>query len=261
MFTVQTKPSALKLLMIGAIALALPGCNTMTRMSEVGNGPGLSKIEDPHAAPGYTPVSMPMPKPQPTERNPNSLWRGGSRAFFKDQRANQVGDLLTILIQIADKAKLNNTSTRSRANDEHLGLPNLLGIESAGANLGESALNNVFTGATAADLFKMSSTTNNSGTGAINRDETVNLTLAAIVIQVLPNGNLVVQGKQEVRVNNELRDLNITGVVRPEDIKSDNTINYQRIAEARISYGGRGMVSDVQQPRWGQQIFDIISPF
>lgn len=232
------------------LVAGLSACNTMSRLSEVGSGPQLSKIEDPQAKAGYTPVSLPMPAPTPAERNPNSLWRTGSKAFFKDQRAAKVGDLITVEITINDQAKLSNETQRSRNNSDTADLNNFLGFEKAG-----------LLGAKLDPSIDLGSTTKNDGKGAITRSESVALKLAAIITQTLPNGNLVLQGKQEVRVNEELRDLVITGVIRPEDVTSTNTISYEKIAEARISYGGRGQVSDVQQPRYGQQIFDILMPF
>lgn len=232
------------------LVAGLSACNTMSRLSEVGSGPDLSKIEDPQAKQGYQPVSLPMPTPTPAERNPNSLWRAGSKAFFKDQRASKVGDLITVEIEIKDQAKLQNQTTRARDNSDKADLNNFLGFEKAG-----------LLGSKLDPSIDFGSTTSNSGKGAITRSESVDLKLAAIITQVLPNGNLVLQGKQEVRVNQELRDLVITGVIRPEDVTSTNTVSYEKIAEARISYGGRGQMSDVQQPRYGQQIFDILMPF
>lgn len=246
---------AARTVLAGALVLALPACNAVQRLSEVGGAPSLSHIQDPHAQPGYQPVSLPMPSPMPPERNPNSLWRGGARAFFKDQRAAKVGDLLTVLIQIDDKASLKNETTRTRDNKEKLGMPNLLGLEAGGlpAILPETL--------DIGNLINANAATNNKGTGAIDRREAIQLKVAALITQALPNGNMVVQGRQEIRVNFEVRELQITGVIRPEDITALNTITYDKIAEARISYGGRGHLSDVQQPRYGQQIFDIISPF
>ncbi|HYF86349.1 flagellar basal body L-ring protein FlgH [Azospirillum sp.] len=245
---------AARLTLAAAFAASLSACNSMTRLSEVGSGPQLSQIRDPYAQPGYQPVSLPMPTPMPAERNPNSLWRSGSKAFFKDQRAKQVGDILTVLITINDQAQMNNQSTKSRDNEEAMGLPNLLGLQSQFKNALPSAVD-------PSKLIDATSTSSSQGKGAITRKEQIELKVAALITQTLPNGNLVIQGRQEVRVNYELRDLNITGVIRPEDITAQNTISYEKIAEARIAYGGRGQLSDVQQPRYGQQIFDIISPF
>ncbi len=107
----------------------------------------------------------------------------------------------------------------------------------------------------------MGSDNSNVGTGSIQRDETINMTLAALVAQVLPNGNLVIDGHQQVRVNNELRDMRLSGIVRREDITQDNTVNLSQIAEARVTYGGKGAMTDVQQPRYGSQLFDILMPW
>lgn len=239
-----------RLVLLGCAVMSATACNTFQRLSEVGTPPPLTPISDPKAAPGYAPVNLPMPTPTVLERNPNSLWRSGARGFFKDQRAKQVGDILTVQISIDDRAQLENQSTRARDNSENLGVPNLFGLETAlPSSLSPSSLVN------------LSATTANRGTGAISRQETIELKVAAVVNQVLPNGNLVIQGRQEVRVNFEVRDLLLSGVIRPEDISSENTVSYEKIAEARISYGGRGHISDVQQPRYGQQVIDILSPF
>ena len=236
------------------LALALTGCNTVDRLQNIGKAPDLSPIQAAQVTPAVQPVSLPMPAPKATTRQPNSLWQSGSRAFFKDQRADKVGDILTVLIQIDDQARLNNSSTRSRNNQENAQLPGFLGLESNLARILPDEVN-------PSRLAEFGSTTSNVGTGKIQRDEKIELKVAALVSQVLPNGNMVIQGRQEVRVNFEVRELLIAGVIRPEDIASDNTISYEKIAEARISYGGRGQMTDVQQPRYGQQLFDIVFPF
>lgn len=241
----------LALLLAGTM---LAGCNAGTRLSEIGRGPQLTEIENPTQSPNWRPVSMPMPAPREPIANANSLWRPGARAFFRDQRAAQVGDILTVLVSIRDEAQLANSSTRSRDNSESLGLPAMLGLE--------SSINRILPNSvSASNLVSGNSTSGSTGAGQIQRTETVTLRVAATVTQVLPNGNLVLGGRQEVRVNNELRDLGITGVIRPQDIQSDNTVRHDRLAEARIAYIGRGMISDVQQPRYGQQLLDIILPF
>jgi flagellar L-ring protein precursor FlgH len=232
-------------------ALALGACSTVDRLEQIGATPAMTPVRDPTLSPDYVPVSMPMPEAQQVAYQPNSLWRAGSRTFFKDQRAQRIGDILTVNIKIDDNAKVANTSSRGRTNSEESGLPNILGLETS------------YLPATAdpSKLLSMSSDSASKGTGSVDRNEQINLTIAAVVTQVMPNGNLVIQGRQEVRVNYEVRELLIGGIVRPEDIANDNTINHTQIAEARISYGGRGQITDVQQPRYGQQLIDIVWPF
>lgn len=243
-----------KVLLAGVALIALSGCSAVTRLSELGTGPQMSPVQNPTSRADWRPVSMPMPTAQEAERMPNSLWRPGSRAFFRDQRAAQVGDVITILVNITDTAELDNQTARSRNNGEGLGLPALLGLEASVGRL-------LPAGTSASSLVSGSSNSNSTGTGSITRSETVTLRVAGTVTQVLPNGNLVVGARQEVRVNNELRELALGGVIRPQDIGSDNTVRHDRMAEARIAYGGRGTISDVQQPRYGQQLLDIILPF
>ncbi|MEA1938792.1 MAG: flagellar basal body L-ring protein FlgH [Pseudomonadota bacterium] len=232
----------------------LCGCSAVDRLASIGQAPKLTAIENPVEAPDYRTVSLPMPEIQSEIGNPNSLWSAGRRSFFKDQRATEVGDLITVLIEIDDDASMSNESTRSRANSEEAGLDNLLGIEGQLSKVFPEAVDN-------ASLVGMDSAMSNKGKGAITRGEKINLKVAAIVTQILPNGNMVVHGRQEVRVNYEVRELQIAGIIRAEDISTSNTIGYEKIAEARISYGGRGHISDVQQPRYGQQVFDIVFPF
>ncbi len=237
-----------------AIAAAVPGCNTLTRMSEVGSGPELTKITNPVARKDYRPVSLPMPAPQVAEDNPNSLWRAGARAFFKDTRAKAVGDILTVKLNLKDKATLDNKSERERDDKEDTDVTSLLGLEAEYGKRLPRAIN-------PASVFSFGSKSETKGDGSIQRSEDIELTFAAVITQILPNGALVIFGRQEVRVNYELRELMVTGVVRPEDIESDNSVSHEKIAEMRVAYGGRGTMSDLQQPRWGTQVWDIIFPF
>ncbi|MBV9748079.1 MAG: flagellar basal body L-ring protein FlgH [Acetobacteraceae bacterium] len=234
--------------------LALPGCGALTRLSEVGRPPEMTPSGDPTADAKYRPITMPMPRPQPAPAEANSLWRQGSRAFFKDQRASQVGDIVTILVNITDAADLQNASNASRTGNESMGLPNMFGFEAALPRILSRAVN-------PNSLVSANSTGASAATGEIKRLENVTLRLAGVVTQVLPNGNLVIAARQEVRVNSELRQLQVSGVIRPQDIASDNTVQHDRLAEARISYGGRGQLTDVQTPRYGQQLLDILLPF
>lgn len=249
---------AARLALSGAALLVatglLGGCNSLSRLADVGATPPMAEIQNPTHDPNYKPVSMPMPEPRVARRMPNSLWRPGSRAFFKDLRANEVGDIVTVVISIDDEAELNNTTTRSRNNSENVGIDNLLGYEqSLGTILPEAVVPD--------SLIGTESNTVNEGSGSIDRDEQISLQIAAVVTQVLPNGNLVIHGRQETRVNYEIRELQIAGVIRPQDISRENQVSYEQIAEARLAYGGRGHISDFQQPRYGSQIIDIIMPF
>ena len=234
--------------------LALPGCGTLTRLSEVGRPPSMTPSGDPTTDPQYRPISMPMPRGQTEPAEANSLWRQGSRAFFKDQRAANVGDIVTVLVNITDTADLKNESAGGRSGNESLGLPNLLGFERSVPRI-------LGSGVDPKQLVSATSKGGSTGSGSIKRNETVTLKLAGVITQVLPNGNLAVAARQEVRVNSELRELQVSGVLRPQDIGSDNTVRHDRLAEARIAYGGRGQITDVQRPRYGQQLLDILLPF
>lgn len=234
--------------------LLLAGCGNLQRLSEIGRPPSMTPSGDPTASPGYRPIELPMPRAEPTPREPASLWRTGSRAFFKDQRAAQVGDIVTILVNTTDAADVENASSETRNGSESMGIPNLFGLEAQLPKLFTRAVN-------PNALVTANSAGNAGGTGKIKRNETVTLRLAGVVTQVLPNGNLVVMARQEMRVNSELRELTVSGVIRPQDIASDNTVPHDRMAEARISYGGRGQLTEVQTPRYGQQLMDILLPF
>jgi flagellar L-ring protein FlgH len=243
--------SRLVLVLSVVAATPLVGCSTFDRLANLGEQPSLSSIENPTTQAGYKPVHMPMPMPQYATYNPNSLWRNGSRAFFKDQRAHQVGDILTVTVNITDKAVVANETQRSRTNTEDSGITNFFGKTKVP----------IINSATPTRIFTADSTSSSDGKGSVNRNETLTTNVAGVVMQVLPNGNLVIEGKQEIRVNFEIRELIVAGIVRPEDIQSDNTIDSSKIAEARISYGGRGQITDVQQQRYGQQVLDVLLPF
>jgi len=242
-------------LLLALLAPALlAGCGNLQRLSEVGRPPAMTQPGDPTQEANWRPLTMPMPAPQTAMPQANSLWRTGSRAFFKDQRAAQVGDILTVLVNISDTATLKNATTAARDAKQSLGLPNLLGLEN-------TFIPRLLSGADVNNLVGVGSNNANTGNGELKRNETVTLKLAGVVTQVLPNGNLVVAARQEVRVNAELRELAVSGVIRPQDIGSDNTVRHDRMAEARIAYGGRGQLTDLQTPRWGQQVLDIVLPF
>ncbi len=232
----------------------LTACGAAERLANVGAAPELSRIENPAESGEYTKVSMPMPAVVDVAREKNSLWAGSRQTFFKDQRATNIGDILTVVIEIDDEAELENETERSRTADEGVALNNALGLESQlGKVLPESVIGS--------DLVDANSTSRSRGSGSTEREEQIDVRLAATVTQILPNGNMVIQGRQEVRVNFEKRILELAGVIRPEDITTDNTISHEKIAEARISYGGKGQITDVQQPRYGQQVYDILFPF
>lgn len=237
-----------------ALALLLGGCAQLDRIQNIGRGPQVTTIENVMNSDQYHPVSMPMPPAAPSSHAANSLWRTGARSFFRDQRASRIGDILTVLIQIKDSAAVNNSTTRGRNAEEAADVTNIFGYEAALDKMLPEAVN-------PASLVSAGSASTHTGMGTINRKETVTLTVAALITQVLPNGNFVIQGHQEVRINYEVRDLDITGVIRPEDISAGNTIEHTKIAEARISYGGRGEIQEMQRPRYGQQIVDVLLPF
>jgi flagellar L-ring protein precursor FlgH len=228
------------------LAAGLSGCAAMDRLEHIGQPPRLTAVDNPAGRQ----IVASIPAPKPARHDDNSLWQPGSHSFFRDPRASKVGDIITVNVSVADAAKLKNTSSRRRDNSDNANLSNFVGLEKVlPSNVDPTS------------LLNMGSKMSNVGTGAIDRSESIDLTLAALVAQVLPNGNLVIDGNQEVRVNNELRNLQVAGIVRREDITQNNTVNLSQIAEARISYGGRGQITDVQQPRYGSQVLDVLMPW
>jgi flagellar L-ring protein precursor FlgH len=237
------------------MATSLSGCGMLSRLSQVGQEPPLSPIVNPVEARGYHPVSMPMPEVSEQKQAANSLWRQGSDGFFKDQRASKVGDIITVKISTKDNALMENEMEQNRDdNKDSLGVSSLFGYE--------KYLNKVFPDTVDKEgLINISSNREIAGDGKIDRKENIDVTFAAVVTQVLPNGNLVIEGTQEIRVSYEVRQLSMRGIIRRADISSDNTIESSKIAELRVSYGGQGVISDVQQPRYGRQVLDIVAPF
>jgi flagellar L-ring protein FlgH len=250
-FTVCSR-FARSLLGTAAAVSLLSGCAAFDRIKQLGEPVSLSPIDNPTAKPGYKPVQMPMPTPQPASYNPNSLWRNGSRAFFNDQRAHIVGDILTVKVNINDTAQFQDQTQLTRTSTEDTEITNFIG-----ANTITNPAKAVLPGS----ILTASGNSQMNGQGNINRNDQLVTNVAAVVTQLLPNGNMVIEGKQEVRLNTEVRELIVAGVVRPEDIQSDNTIELPKIAEARLAYGGRGTLTNIQTERWGQQVVDVVLPF
>ena len=237
---------------LGLVAL-LAGCATFDQLASVGEQPKLTAISDPTAQQGYRPVQMPMPEVVAVSYQANSLFSNEARGFFKDQRAHKIGDILTVMVTIDDSAKISNSTDRTRSSSSDASVGGVLGsifggkvpladVEASGKLSTEGAL---------AD----------GGSGSVNRKESLETQVAVVVTQVLPTGNLVIEGHQEVRVNFEVRDMIVAGIVRPEDVQSDNTIPSSKIAEARISYGGKGDISNLQRARYGQRVYENVAPF
>lgn len=227
------RSTARVLLVAGLLSLGLAGCaadiGREPYMTPVGSG--LATNADPAIA-AFT---------APTPHSAQSLFVESGATIYRQQRAAKVGDIVTVNIAINDQATLGNTTGRSMT---------------AGVTA-EANWSLVHSGSSKDDV---SSTSNFTGQGNITRSEQIQVSVATIVTGVLPNGNLLLSGSQEVRVNYELRLLTVSGVVRPGDINQNNAIPYNKIAEARISYGGRGRLDEVQQPAWGQQIWDRFKP-
>lgn len=236
------------------IFLALLFLAACGRMEEVGRAPEFSALEGSyqHHAMYSTPLPEDVVPETPTDAS--SLWTAGRSSLFGDRRAGRRGDILTVVIEIDDRAEISNSSGRSRNGAETMGMPSLFGIpQRLDAQLPE--------GASMAEAVQTNGASSYKGTGNVSRNEKLTLRVAATVVEELANGVLRIEGQQEVRVNHELRELIISGYVRPIDISRQNEITYDKIAGARISYGGRGQITDVQQPRYGQQVADILLPF
>ncbi len=231
--------------------LALTACG---RLDQVGRAPEFTPLEGSYQ--NFAMYSNPMPEDVAPEGpgDASSLWTAGRSSLFGDRRATRRGDILTVVIEIDDSAVIKNSTDHSRSGKETMGMPSLFGIPQAiDAVLPD--------GASSAEAVATKSSSTYSGDGSVARNEKLTLRVAATVVEELPNGVLRIEGQQEVRVNFELRALLVTGFVRPIDISRQNEITYDKIAGAQISYGGRGQITDVQQPRYGQQVADVLLPF
>ncbi|CTQ33237.1 flagellar basal body L-ring protein FlgH [Jannaschia rubra] len=232
----------------------LIGTTACGRLSDVGQPPEMTPVTRSNE-------SLAMAAPPPVdilaERDPlraSSLWTGNRQSLLGDRRASVRGDILTVVVEIDERAEIDNASNRSRSGSESLQMPELFGLPQA-------VQDSMPEGSSLANAVGTSSQSSSKGAGGVRRKERLMLRVAATVVDVQPNGVLRIEGRQEVRVNFELREMLVTGYVRPGDISRQNEITYDKIAAARISYGGRGQITDVQQPRYGQQVADIVLPF
>lgn len=254
------RPSRVAIPLIGVLALTGCGENLYSKHRD----PAFSDMAvNGQTIPEVARISIPMPPDEPRRRikraEASGLWNRGTRSFFGDQRARRVGDILTVLIEIDDQAQLKNASERSRSGSQAADTPAFLGYG--------SQIDKILPGVDEADLptggsiIDLGSSSATAGEGTIKRNESISLRIAALIIDELPNGNFVIAGRQEVKVNHELRELRVAGVIRPKDVAASNTVPYDKIAEARISYGGKGQLSQVQQPRYGSNFLDVILPY
>jgi len=227
------------------------GC---ARLANVGQTPDFSSTVNGNEVFAMNATPLPAEQDVASRHQGASLWAAGRRSLLGDRRAGQRGDILTVVIEIDDRASISNSTQRGRTGSEEMSMPQFLGLP-------QSIDDRLPTGASMSDAVSGSSSSSSSGDGSVQRTEEVTLRVAATVTDVLQNGVLRIEGSQEVRVNFEIRELLVSGYVRPEDISRQNEITYDKIAGARISYGGRGQITDVQQPRYGQQISDILLPF
>lgn len=233
------------------IALSLAACG---RLDHLGKPPSFTPNEESPEQVAMLWPGLPLhTQPQRTVDR-SSLWSGGQQSLLGDQRAIKKGDILTVVIELDEKAEISNNTRRSRSGSENLEVPGLFGLP-------QRVLKHLPDGASLDEAVSIEADSTSSGRGSVRRNEKLTLRVAATVLDVLPNGVLSISGSQELRVNFELRELLVAGYVRPQDISRQNEVTYDKIASARVSYGGRGQITDVQQPRYGQQVLDSLLPF
>ncbi len=229
----------------------LAGCS---RLEHIGQEPAFTPANETQEHVAMLYQGLPLATQNQRAVDNASLWSGSRQSLLGDRRANEKGDILTVVIEIDEEASISNDTDRSRSSSESLAIPQLFGLPQ---RLDEQLAE----GATSAEAVELGGSSSSAGSGSVSRSEQLELRVAATVVDVLPNGVLAISGSQEIRVNFELRELLVTGYVRPDDISRQNEITYDKIASARVSYGGRGQITDMQQPRYGQQILDVILPF
>ena len=242
-------------LMIVLLAAATPlaACSSVSTALK---GPQMQPMSYPSALvpTEALPIGASSREPLPQPASANSLWRTGARQFFHDQRAQRVGDIITVLVQINDSANISNATAATKTSANKAGITNFLGLESTLGRILPKAFD-------PSNAVNTNTSLSAQGTGTITRQDQINLTIAAVVTQVLPNGNMVIQGRQQVKTNNDVRELTVAGIVRPEDITSANTILHTQLAEARISYGGQGDLAAVQKTPGATALMQRFSPF
>ncbi len=224
------------------------------RLGDVGRAPGFTPIDNSTEARAMATPGLPESIEAQRVAGRASLWSGNRGSLLGDRRATRRGDIMTVVIEIDDSAEISNSTARSRSGSENMGVPQLFGLP-------QRLDQRLPAGASMSNAVDLNSRSQSNGNGSVSRNEKLELRVAATIVDVLSNGVFRIQGSQEVRVNFEIRELLVTGYVRPGDISRQNEITYDKIASARISYGGRGQITDVQQPRYGQQIADIVLPF
>lgn len=239
---------------IVALVCALALLASCERVNHIGKAPDFTPQTQSVERVAMIASGIPEAAPPGRVSDRASLWSGGQTSLLGDRRAMKRGDILTVVISIDESAEISNSTSRSRSGSENLSVPDLFGIP-------ERINQGITDGASLDSAVDLNSSASSGGDGSVSRSESLTLRIAATVVDVLPNGILSIEGTQEVRVNFELRELLVSGFVRPEDISRQNEVTYDKIASARISYGGRGQITDVQQPRIGQQVLDAILPF
>ncbi len=231
--------------------LLLTGCDTWDSYQKPPNFSAPGTLDHiPQAASASQPIAAANVDPLPPAAR-GALWRPGSKTFFRDPRARAVGDLLTVAVNLQEQAEFANQTNVSRTNSNSMTMPNLLGLP--------KLLGHAIPGFDPS--INTTGATSTNGQGDIKRTESIVVNVAATVVARLPNGNFEIAGSQEIQLNNEMRQLQLRGIVRPEDVRSDNTIPSEKIADARIEYGGRGVSSNLQRPSWGQDLLNRVQPF